>query len=399
MKIKRRTFHSIFVEADDYIGKLKWVKSERAAEATLLVREKKPKKKRKRDCRELMVFVPASWQFLDKLEATREDLEEGQIGALLSQWKFWEVLNYSGIPFEVEQDGAHLTSKSYYPKALQLQRMADESLRLVAAALEKLSVNQASQSWSRHLKPRDAFKPDTRDNELKMWSDWKFALCSYIRGIDPAMAAALDVVEKKVNSDYTFNDMTDEMKTMLVKHIKQENGFGAWQLLLKEMQPATRARSLALLTQLSRVQFAEGKSLSEQFPQYEAIVTEYERISGHVYADDAKVASILQGCPAYMRQRLQLWVDDHATYDSLKAKVMQLESLATKWDSSNSLALPTRSSADESTPMEVDAANKAMWPKSVGSQQVEENSGGASSSSAGPAKLTRETTQVKMETT
>ena len=46
-----------------------------------------------------------------------------------------------------------------------------------------------------------------------------------------------------------------------------------------------------------------------------------------------------------------------------------------------------------------DAANKAMWPKSVGSQQVEENSGGASSSSAGPAKLTRETTQVKMETT
>ena len=60
------------------------------------------------------------------------------------------------------------------------------------------------------------------------------------------MAAAMDVVEKKVNSDYTLDDMTDDMKTMsvrlysvltsylrnrplkLVKHIKQENGFGAW---------------------------------------------------------------------------------------------------------------------------------------------------------------------------
>ena len=40
--------------------------------------------------------------------------------------------------------------------------------------------------------------------------------------------------------------------------------------LLKEMQPATRARSLALLSQLSRIQFAEGKTVSEQLPQFEA---------------------------------------------------------------------------------------------------------------------------------
>ena len=167
MKIKRRTFHSIYVEADEYIGKLKWLKSDRAAKASLLVREKSGKKRKKRDCRELIVVVPASWQFLDKLEATREDLEEGQIGALVSQWKFWEVLNYSGIPFEVEQDSAHLTSRCYYPKAAHLQRMADESLRLVAAALEKLSVNQASQAWSRHLKTPDVFKPGQRVEDVE----------------------------------------------------------------------------------------------------------------------------------------------------------------------------------------------------------------------------------------
>ena len=215
------------------------------------------------------------------------------------------------------------------------------------------------------------------------------------------MAAAMDVVEKKVNSDYTFDDMTDEMKTMSVrlysvlasylrnrplKHIKQENGFGAWQLLLKEMQPATRARSLALLTQLSRVQFAEGKPLSEQFPQYQAIVTEYERISGHVYADDAKVASILQGCPAYRKRRLQLWVDDRATYDSLKAKVMQLESLSTRWGSSHSLSLPTRASADDSTPMEVDDVGKSYDKGKKGEKKGKDAKGKAKGKDKGKAK-------------
>ena len=32
----------------------------------------------------------------------------------------------------------------------------------------------------------------------------------------------------------------------------------------------------------------------------------------------------------------------------------ELEAIATRWDSSNSLALPTRAGLDESTPMEVD---------------------------------------------
>ena len=52
------------------------MKSERVAKASLLVR-KKGRKKKKRNCRELIVIVLASWQFLDKFEAIKEDLEEG----------------------------------------------------------------------------------------------------------------------------------------------------------------------------------------------------------------------------------------------------------------------------------------------------------------------------------
>ena len=89
----------------------------------------------------------------------------------------------------------------------------------------------------------------TRDNELKMRSDWEFAFCNYMKGIDPAVGSATDVVEKNINEDnedYALDDLADEMNGMsgrlsslltsylrqrplkLVRHIKQENVFAAW---------------------------------------------------------------------------------------------------------------------------------------------------------------------------
>ena len=144
----------------------------------------------------------------------------------------------------------------------------------------------------------------------------------------------------------------------LIRHVKSENGFEAWQSLLKEMQPATRARALALLSQLSRIQFAEGKTLSEQLPQFEALVLEYERISTQKYSDDAKVASILLACPLQIRQHLHLWLTDTTTYEQLKDRIIQLEAVTTKWDSTNSLMPPTRTTGDEATPMVVDYIGK-----------------------------------------
>ena len=94
---------------------------------------------------------------------------------------------------------------------------------------------------------------------------------SYVKGLDPSMAQSVDMVEDNVDADYSLGDMTDETNAKairlyslltsfqrqrplkLIRHVKNENGFQAWQVLIKEMQPATRARSLALLSQLSRI--------------------------------------------------------------------------------------------------------------------------------------------------
>ena len=51
----------------------------------------------------------------------------------------------------------------------------------------------------------------------------------------------------------------------LVRHMKDENGFEAWQRLLRDMQ------LVMLWTQLSRVQFAHRRAISEQLLEYDAI--------------------------------------------------------------------------------------------------------------------------------
>ena len=211
---------------------------------------------------------------------------------------------------------------------------------------------------------------------MRLWGDWKFGFLNYVKGLDPSMAASMDMVEENIDGNYRFDDMTDETKARavrlyslltsyvrqrplkLIRHVRNENGFEAWQGLLKEMQPATRARALALSSQLSRIQFAEGKTVSEQLPQFEALVMEYERISTQRYSDDAKVASVLLACPVQIRQHLHLWITDATTYEQLKDRIIQLEAVTTKWDSTNSLLFPTRASGDEATPMEVDYVGK-----------------------------------------
>ena len=57
----------------------------------------------------------------------------------------------------------------------------------------------------------------TRDNELKLWGDWKFAFLNYIKGIDPTMANDMDHVERDLDASYELDDMTDETKGRLVR--------------------------------------------------------------------------------------------------------------------------------------------------------------------------------------
>ena len=140
----------------------------------------------------------------------------------------------------------------------------------------------------------------------------------------------------------------------LIKHTPEENGYEAWRLLLRDMQPSTRQRALALMTQLSRMTFAPNKSIMEQLPAYEALAREYERVSSQEYPEDLKVASILSACPVGMRTQLQMMVNEETTFESLKGRIEQYEAITTKWSAENVLGLPSQTTMEGPTPMDVD---------------------------------------------
>ena len=89
--------------------------------------------------REVTVMVPSRWSFLERLETKQEEIQGDKVCALVAQWKFWELVAYSGQSF-ADQDGeggADWSTRSYYPKPRRIEAMAEESLRLISTALER----------------------------------------------------------------------------------------------------------------------------------------------------------------------------------------------------------------------------------------------------------------------
>ena len=176
------------------MGKLQWARGSGAVRASLRVKKKeKGRKGGSRGRKQLVAIVQAKWKFLKRIEKLRDQTDEEKICELVANWDFRKILNYTNLEIkeEFEEGEPNLTTRTYYPSVVYIQAMAEESLKMISTALEKLTVTQSSSSWARHLKTPDLFKPDTRDNELKQWSDWKFSFENYVKGIDAPMAYSM----------------------------------------------------------------------------------------------------------------------------------------------------------------------------------------------------------------
>ncbi len=242
-------------------------------------------------------------------------------------------------------------------------------------ALNALVAGRQVAGFSKHIKAPEVFKPETRGDEVQKWQDWKFALENCVGVVDPTMAQ--EMKDAAQTADETmFSVLTDERKRRaeklysllsslmknrplrLVRGISHQNGYEAWRVIMKDMQPPRRQRALALVQALNKVKFGTNKSISEQLPQFELMVREYERTSNSTYPGDLKVAAVLAALPASLKVNLQMITTDLTTYDEVKARIELYEQVTTQW-SSDSLSMPVKAAEDESTPMEVDA----IWQK------------------------------------
>ena len=144
--------------------------------ATLTVREKdRKRKKRSREQKQLIILVPAGWKLVEKIEKLRDNTDKEVISDLVANWDFTQLLDYFDFEPNHSEKTPTLTTRTFGPYISYLAAW----LRRACRRFHKLR-SQSSTAWSRHLKTPDIFKPDTRDNELKQWSDWKFSFENYM---------------------------------------------------------------------------------------------------------------------------------------------------------------------------------------------------------------------------
>ena len=102
--------------------------------------------------------------------------------------------------------------------------------------------------------------------------------------------------------------------------------------------------------------------MTEQLPQYDLMVREYERSANVTYPDDLKIASVLSALPATLRLHIQMTLQDDTTFEDLRQRIEMYGQVSQRWSSDGGLQMgvkPLMDQGDQGGPMEIDA----VWSK------------------------------------
>ena len=246
-------------------------------------------------------------------------------------------------------------------------------------ALQGLVEAQRRSSFSKHVRAPELFKPDNRQDELRGWEDWRFAFENFVGCIDGELLREMQdapqatrplnpttwAPDRRDRSEKLYSLLCQLMRNRplhLVRGVPDHNGLEAWRVLMNDMQPPTRQRALALIQSLNKLKFDGSKSITEQLPQFETLVREYERTSKQLYPDDLKVAAVVSALPSTIQLHVQMGIQETTTYEELKQKIELYEQVTTRWNfdtgsQSASLqlqTLPKRHDDGGPQPMDVD---------------------------------------------
>ena len=261
------------------------------------------------------------------------------------------------------------------------------------------------EALSRFIQKPDMYRPDTREQEIDQWVDWRHVMRNYLGVIDSNYLAEMDLVEAATHEEAALDaarhpDAARRSRELyailasfmrgrplkILRNVPSSNGYEAWWQLMLEMQPRTRQRQLALMTQLNNMTFDMKKSLNEQLGKFDEVVREYERISGSTYPEDLKVSTLVNAAPGPLQVQLHMSLRADTTYNELKEKVLAYERSTTKWQAASGLQFPAVASNDTATPMEIDAVSYAAGKKGKKGDEKGKKGKGRDRDSKGKAK-------------
>ena len=254
---------------------------------------------------------------------------------------------------------------------------AEKALNLMASSGSSGSTGDAAQAGlsmaSRVLKNPDCFTGD----DPHSFAAWKFGFCSWLSFGDPRFQRGLEAVEQLKQSEdikpYSAEeqDLSVKLYSILTSYLrgrcvglvrslaKTKDGFRLWRALVTEYEPASRQRSLAVAQALaSYPSFPSSKSAMENILNYEALVAQFEELSGQTYPDELKSATLIRCTENRLREHLQLTVGDSTSYGQLKEAILNFEKASKSWTTEAVLKslnpIADTSNNNGPAPMEVD---------------------------------------------
>ena len=242
---------------------------------------------------------------------------------------------------------------------------------------------------SRILKPPDTFSGD----DPMAFASWRFQFTSWLTFGDSRYTTLMERVEALTappaisTYDDGQKDLAHKLYAVLTSYLrgrsshiikafaKSRDGFAIWFQLMKEFEPTSRQRSLALAQALASYPvFSKDKSCLESILVYEQTVQQFEESSSTTYADELKVATLMRCCNNKLREFLQLNIKESSTYLEVREHIMNYERVSKSWTQEQVLKAiqqdPARPDPGGPAPMEIDRIEKGKGKsKNKGKEQ------------------------------
>ena len=258
--------------------------------------------------------------------------------------------------------------------------LASESASQAAAAavkaLEEFQKQQVAGSeekgWYKLLPKPTTWEPKTREEELGQWRDWSWSLEQYLATLDPQYVADIENIRKNVDTPVDMSVMHDDEKKrcsflygllasllrgrplQVVKQVEKANGFESLRQLIVACEPASRNRSMGLLSCiLSWPSFSSKSTYLAQILKFETAVNEYEK-TGEKVSDSIKSAVLMRSVTGNLKTWLQLRLTDSTSYSELREAILAFERSTTKWVDAMMPGGEMASGSGDAVPMEVD---------------------------------------------
>ena len=161
---------------------------------------------------------------------------------------------------------------------------------------------------------------------------------------------------------------------------QSRDGFAVWYHLIKEFEPSSRQRALAIAQALSNYPtFPKDRSCLESMLVYEETVQRFEESSSSSYPDVLKIATLMRCCNQRVREHLQLNVDEKSSYSQVRECILNFERVSKAWSQETvlrSIQDAHRTSDSGPTPMEVDRIEKGGGKKGKSGKSGKNGKGG-----------------------